>query len=180
MYAIRSYYDRKHERDLKLGVGGIREIEFFAQAHQLIYGGKNPDLRRRGTVETLRALAGSGIISRRESQMLVGAYGFLRSLEHRIQVYQDRQTHVLPQKEGDLLRLARTMGLPDGPALLAEMDRHTGNVRTVYDSLVITSYSIHYTKLYESSAAPRKTPSYRCLPLATRRAGCIRDCGPCR
>jgi len=127
--------NRKHERDLKLGVGGIREIEFFVQAHQLIYGGKNPDLRRRGTVETLRALAGSGIISRRESQMLVGAYGFLRSLEHRIQVYQDRQTHVLPQKEGDLLRLARTMGLPDGPALLAEMDRNTGNVRTVYDSL---------------------------------------------
>ncbi|MGB3096749.1 MAG: bifunctional [glutamate--ammonia ligase]-adenylyl-L-tyrosine phosphorylase/[glutamate--ammonia-ligase] adenylyltransferase [Candidatus Deferrimicrobiaceae bacterium] len=135
---LASASNRKHERDLKLGVGGIREIEFFAQAHQLIYGGKNPDLRRRGTVETLRALVGSGIISPKESEVLVEAYGFLRSLEHRIQVYQDRQTHVLPQKAGDLLRLARTMGLPDGPALLAGMDRHTGNVRTVYDNLFRT------------------------------------------
>jgi glutamate-ammonia-ligase adenylyltransferase len=135
---LASARNRKNERDLKLGAGGIREIEFFAQAHQLIYGGKNPDLRRRGTLETLRALVGSGIISQKESEVLVKAYGFLRSLEHRIQVYQDRQTHILPQKAGDLLRLARTMGLPDGPALLAELDRHTGNVRTVYDNLFRT------------------------------------------
>jgi len=126
---------RRHARDLKLGVGGIREIEFFAQAHQLIYGGKNPDLRRRGTVETLRALVGADIVSRRECDMLEEAYTFLRSLEHRIQVYQDRQTHALPEREADLLRLARTMGLPDVRALTAAMDRHTGNVRAIYDSL---------------------------------------------
>jgi glutamate-ammonia-ligase adenylyltransferase len=126
---------RKHERDLKLGAGGIREIEFFAQAHQLIYGGKNPDLRRRGTVETLRALVGAGIVSQKECGTLEEAYGFLRSLEHRIQVYQDRQTHALPQKEGDLLRLARAMGVPGGPALTEEIDRHTGKVRAIYDSL---------------------------------------------
>ncbi|HEU5360969.1 MAG TPA: bifunctional [glutamate--ammonia ligase]-adenylyl-L-tyrosine phosphorylase/[glutamate--ammonia-ligase] adenylyltransferase [Candidatus Deferrimicrobiaceae bacterium] len=126
---------RKHERDLKLGVGGIREIEFFVQAHQLIYGGKNPDLRRRGTVETLRALVGAGIVSPGEGETLTEAYGFLRSLEHRIQVYQDRQTHALPQRAEDLLRLARTMGLPDGAALVAGMDRHTGNVRAIYHRL---------------------------------------------
>jgi len=126
---------RKHERDLKLGKGGIREIEFFAQAHQLIYGGKNPDLRRRETGETLRALVGAGIVSQEECDALTEAYGFLRSLEHRIQVFQDRQTHVLPQREGDLLRLARAMALPDGPSLLSAMDRHTGNVRTIYDRL---------------------------------------------
>jgi glutamate-ammonia-ligase adenylyltransferase len=126
---------RKHERDLKLGAGGIREIEFFAQAHQLIYGGKNPDLRRRGTVETIRALVGGGIVSQKECGTLEEAYGFLRSLEHRIQVYQDRQTHAVPQKEGDLLRLARAMGVPDGPELTEEIDRHTGNVREIYDSL---------------------------------------------
>ncbi len=126
---------RKHERNLKLGAGGIREIEFFAQAHQLIYGGKTPDLRRRGTVETLRALVGAGIVARKECGLLEEAYGFLRSLEHRIQVYQDRQTHSLPQKEQDLLRLARAMGVPDGTALTEEIDRHTGNVRAIYDSL---------------------------------------------
>src|SRR4030067_825419 len=133
--ALASARARRHARDLKLGVGGIREIEFFAQAHQLIYGGKNPDLRRRGTVETLRALVGAGIVSRRECDMLEKAYTFLRSLEHRIQVYQDRQTHALPEREADLLRLARTMGLPDVRALTAAMDRHTGNVRAIYDSL---------------------------------------------
>lgn len=125
----------RHARDLKLGAGGIREIEFFAQAHQLIYGGKNPDLRLRGTVETLRALVGAGIVSQRDCDTLTEAYTFLRSLEHRIQVYQDRQTHALPEREEDLLRLARTMGLPDARALDAAVDRHTGNVRAIYDRL---------------------------------------------
>jgi len=126
---------RKHERDLKLGAGGIREIEFFAQAHQLIYGGKNPDLRLRGTADALRALVRAGIVSREECDTLESAYGFLRSLEHRIQVYQDRQTHVLPHKEEDLLRLARTMNLTDAAALMSAIDRHTGNVRAIYNRL---------------------------------------------
>jgi glutamate-ammonia-ligase adenylyltransferase len=132
---IASARARRHARDLKLGAGGIREIEFFAQAHQLIYGGKNPDLRLRGTVETLRALVGAGIVSQRDCDTLTEAYTFLRSLEHRIQVYQDRQTHALPEREEDLLRLARTMGLPDARALDAAVDRHTGNVRAIYDRL---------------------------------------------
>jgi glutamate-ammonia-ligase adenylyltransferase len=126
---------RKHERDLKLGKGGIREIEFFAQAHQLIYGGKIPELRLRGTGEALRALVGAGIVPQEECDALTEAYAFLRSLEHRIQVFQDRQTHALPQREGDLVRLARAMGLSDGPSLLSAMDRQTGNVRAVYDRL---------------------------------------------
>ncbi len=126
---------RKHERDLKLGAGGIREIEFFAQAHQLIYGGKNPDLRLRGTADALRSLVRAGIVSQEECDTLERAYGFLRSLEHRIQVFQDRQTHVLPQKQEDLLRLARTMNLPDAAALLSTVDRHTGNVRAIYNRL---------------------------------------------
>lgn len=126
---------RKHGRDLKLGKGGIREIEFFAQAHQLIYGGKIPELRRRGTGEALRALVGAGIIPQEECDTLTEAYAFLRSLEHRIQVFQDRQTHALPQREGDLMRLARAMGLPDGLSLLSAMDRQMGSVRAVYDRL---------------------------------------------
>jgi glutamate-ammonia-ligase adenylyltransferase len=126
---------RRHARDLKLGAGGIREIEFFAQAHQLIYGGKNPDLRLRGTVETLMALVGAGIVSQGDCDTLTEAYTFLRSLEHRIQVYQDRQTHALPVREEDRHRLARTMGLPDARALAAAVDRHTWDVRAIYDRL---------------------------------------------
>jgi glutamate-ammonia-ligase adenylyltransferase len=126
---------RRAGRDLKLGPGGIREIEFFAQAHQLIYGGKNKALRMRGTLAALSALAQQGIIPEEEHRSLGEAYAFLRALEHRIQVHQERQTHVLPQRDEDLNRLARTMGLSGGEALLSTLDRHTGNVRAIYGRL---------------------------------------------
>ncbi len=127
--------NRRRDKDLKLGTGGIREIEFFVQAHQLIYGGKNPALRLRGTVAALRELEGIGVVTAPERAGLEAAYVYLRSLEHRIQVFRERQTHVLPHGEADLLRLARAMGLADAWALAAETDRHTGNVRAVYDRL---------------------------------------------
>ena len=114
---------RKEERDLKLGVGGIREIEFFVQAHQLIYGGKEPSLRLRGTLETLEALSRLRMVTEREQEELSDAYVFLRRLEHRIQVYRERQTHALPPGADDRRRLARTMGLEDPQALLAALDR---------------------------------------------------------
>ncbi|MHB1012604.1 MAG: [protein-PII] uridylyltransferase family protein [Desulfobacteria bacterium] len=85
----------RSDRDVKLGLGGIREIEFFAQAHQLIYGGKEPTLRRRGTVETISALSRMGIVTEEERDRLAAAYDFLRRLEHRIQAHRERQTHVL-------------------------------------------------------------------------------------
>ncbi|MBI5904653.1 MAG: bifunctional [glutamate--ammonia ligase]-adenylyl-L-tyrosine phosphorylase/[glutamate--ammonia-ligase] adenylyltransferase [Deltaproteobacteria bacterium] len=126
---------RKDERDLKLGEGGIREIEFFVQAHQLIYGGKEPALRLRGTVETLSALSRMGIVTGDEERELSGAYVFLRRLEHRIQVHRERQTHVVPHREEDLRRLARAMELADAPALLAALARHTDSVHGIYDRL---------------------------------------------
>lgn len=126
---------RRGGHDLKLGRGGIREIEFFVQAHQLIYGGKNPSLRLRGTEAALEALAAQGIVSREEAERLRAAYVFLRTLEHRIQVFQERQTHALPAREEDQLRLARAMGLPSGEELLLALDRHTGSVRAIYERL---------------------------------------------
>jgi glutamate-ammonia-ligase adenylyltransferase len=125
----------RHERDLKLGLGGIREIEFFAQAHQLIYGGKEPSLRVRGTVEALSALARLGIVTGEERDRLAAAYDFLRRLEHRIQAYRERQTHALPQREEDLLRLARAMGFDGAAALLSGLDRHGAEVHGIYDRL---------------------------------------------
>ena len=126
---------RKGERDLKLGAGGIREIEFFVQAHQLIYGGKEPSLRLRGTVETLEALSRLRIVTEREQEELAEAYVFLRRLEHRIQVHRERQTHVLPPGEEDRRRLARTMGLPDPQALVAALERDSAAVRRIYNRL---------------------------------------------
>jgi glutamate-ammonia-ligase adenylyltransferase len=126
---------RKEGPDLKLGAGGIREIEFFVQAHQLIYGGKEPSLRLRGTVETLEALSRLRIVSEREREELAGSYVFLRRLEHRIQAHRERQTHVLPQGEEDLRRLARSMGLPDPQALRAALDLRSDAVRKIYDRL---------------------------------------------
>ncbi len=125
----------KGGRDVKLGAGGIREIEFFAQAHQLIYGGKNPALRVRGTLVALSELVRQGIVPEDERRALAESYGFLRRLEHRIQIFQERQTHVLPKREEDLRRLSRAMGLPDGDALLSALDRHAGSVRSTYDRL---------------------------------------------
>ncbi len=122
-------------RDLKLGIGGIREIEFFVSAHQLVYGGKSPELRLRGTMETLRVLLSLGAVSPEECQVLEAAYDFMRRLEHRIQVFGERQTHVLPDREEDLFRLARTMGLPGGEDLLDVLGRHGESVQAIYGRL---------------------------------------------
>ncbi len=126
---------RRGERDLKLGAGGIREIEFFVAAHQLIYGGKEPTLRLRGTVEALAALARLRIVTEAEQEALAESYVFLRRLEHRIQVHRERQTHVLPQGEDDRRRLAGAMGLADPQALLAALDRNGAAVRRIYNRL---------------------------------------------
>ena len=99
--------------NVKLGRGGIREIEFFAQTQQLIFGGRDPALRLRGTCETLRALAAAGHVEPRATDELIAAYGFLRRVEHRLQMVDDQQTHSLPEDEAgarrdrDLPRLSR-------------------------------------------------------------------------
>ena len=126
---------RKDERDLKLGAGGIREIEFFVQAHQLVYGGREPSLRFQGTLETLSALAQLGVIAAPERDELAQAYVFLRMLEHRIQVRRERQTHVLPQGESDRRRLARAMGFENQKGLLEALDKRTDAVRGIYGRL---------------------------------------------
>jgi glutamate-ammonia-ligase adenylyltransferase len=96
--------------NVKLGRGGIREIEFFAQTQQLIFGGRNPSLRLRGTVESLHALAAAGHVSRRATEELIEAYGFLRRVEHRLQMVDDRQTHQLPADEPGLAAIAAFLG----------------------------------------------------------------------
>jgi len=122
--------------DLKRGRGGIREVEFFAQTHQLIYGGRRPSLRLRGTRESLDALAAEGLIEAEDALRLGEAYDRLRTIEHRLQMVHDRQTHSLPTDQAALDNVARLDGLPDGAALLAELRELTTDVATRYDRLL--------------------------------------------
>jgi glutamate-ammonia-ligase adenylyltransferase len=121
--------------NLKLGRGGIREVEFFAQTHQLIHGGRNPSLRVRGTRAALDALAAAGIVDSEDARALGEAYDRLRTVEHRLQMVADQQTHVLPAGEA-LDSVARLDGLADGAALIAELSEVTDAVARRYDSLI--------------------------------------------
>ncbi len=101
---------REGELNLKLGRGGIREIEFFIQAQQLVNGGKNRLLRERNSLKALTLLGEQGLVNPSEVEAMQQAYRFLRSVEHRIQIVQERQTHSLPTRDEELLALARRCG----------------------------------------------------------------------
>ncbi len=132
---------RKQEGDqnLKLGWGGIREIEFFIQALQLIYAGKNPRLREKNSLKALECLHREEIIKEQEKQVLREAYIFLRDTEHRIQVVQERQTHNLPTQKQERLALARRSGFADLPSFEQNLERHRQNVTAIYRDLFYTS-----------------------------------------
>ena len=120
--------------DLKRGRGGIREAEFYAQIHQLIHGGRDPSLRAPATRDALAALAGAGWIGTDEAALLIDGYTLLRTIEHRVQMIDDRQTHRLPG--GDALDgVARLHGLADGGALLALLAPRVAAVGAIYDAL---------------------------------------------
>ncbi|SHL68037.1 glutamate-ammonia-ligase adenylyltransferase [Roseovarius litoreus] len=106
--------------NMKLGRGGIREIEFFTQTRQIIAGGRDPDLRVRGTVEGLARLAEKGWVPRDAADVLTAHYRFHREVEHRLQMLRDAQTHDLPQSQDEFDRLAAFMGR-DTSGLQAEL-----------------------------------------------------------
>ncbi|MEO0462719.1 MAG: bifunctional [glutamate--ammonia ligase]-adenylyl-L-tyrosine phosphorylase/[glutamate--ammonia-ligase] adenylyltransferase [Pseudomonadota bacterium] len=121
--------------DIKRGRGGIREVEFVVQTHQLIHGGRDPLLRVRGTREGLDALARAGRIEPDDARVLGENYDRLRVIEHRLQMVNDRQTHELP--EGDALdSVAQLDGLPDGAALVEELRALTDSTAARYEALI--------------------------------------------
>jgi glutamate-ammonia-ligase adenylyltransferase len=120
--------------DLKRGRGGIREIEFFAQIHQLIHGGRDSSVRAPATRDALAALAAAGRIAPDDAAALTEAYTSLRTIEHRVQMIDDRQTHALPAGEA-LGRVARLHGLADGAALLELLRPHVSRVAAIFDQL---------------------------------------------
>lgn len=120
--------------DLKRGRGGIREVEFFAQIHQLIHGGRDPALRTPATLDALAALSGAGWIDPQDAAVLGDAYTLLRTIEHRVQMIDDRQTHQLPHGEA-LDQVAALHGVGDGAALLDLLRPHIERVGRIYDAL---------------------------------------------
>jgi len=121
--------------NIKLGRGGIREIEFFVQTQQLIAGGRNPRLRSRETLSALRALADGGWIDWATSVELQDAYRFLRTVEHRLQMVADEQTHTLPSRRDELDGFARFLGYEDRDAFAQVLLRHLRAVESRYASL---------------------------------------------
>jgi [glutamine synthetase] adenylyltransferase / [glutamine synthetase]-adenylyl-L-tyrosine phosphorylase len=121
--------------DVKRGRGGIREIEFYAQIHQLIHGGREPALRSPATLDALAALKEAGRIGSEDAEALAAAYRLLRTVEHRLQMVEDRQTHALPTDREALDNVARLDGREDGAALLAAVEGPVARCGALYDSL---------------------------------------------
>jgi [glutamine synthetase] adenylyltransferase / [glutamine synthetase]-adenylyl-L-tyrosine phosphorylase len=124
-------------RDIKLGRGGIREIEFLAQMFQLMRGGTDPRFRVRPTLEVLDLIRQRGILPANEINDLQSAYVFLRRLEHRLQIWDDQQTHYLPDDEVTRGRIASSMAESrqdlDLDTFMAELDRHQNNVARLFE-----------------------------------------------
>lgn len=124
------------ERNIKLGRGGIREVEFVAQALQVMHGGRNPFLQTHQTLVALDKLSGYGLLDEREAADLGQAYRFLRDVEHRLQMDEHRQTHTLPEDQPSLERLARLMGFRDQRAFAKALRLHTSRVREIYEQVL--------------------------------------------
>lgn len=135
--------EKEGELNLKLGQGGIREIEFFIQALQLINAGKKPQLRERNSLKALDLLCRDKLITPKERDNLKAAYRFLRTVEHRIQVVQEQQTHNLPTRLKEQKALARRSGFNSLAEFQAELARHRKYVSEVFRDLFYTGAEEH-------------------------------------
>ncbi|MGY5613923.1 bifunctional [glutamate--ammonia ligase]-adenylyl-L-tyrosine phosphorylase/[glutamate--ammonia-ligase] adenylyltransferase [Vibrio brasiliensis] len=122
--------------NIKLGAGGIREIEFIAQVFQLIRGGREPSLRQRGLLVTIDAVEALELLTKPETQALREAYKFLRRLENLLQAMADKQTQTLPECETERLQLAVAMGYGAWADLIADVETHMANVHGVFATLI--------------------------------------------
>lgn len=128
---------RRHgsKADIKLGPGGIREIEFIGQSFQLIRGGREPALQERRILPVLMLLAQRGYLAAYAKEELCAAYIFLRRVEHRLQAYRDEQTHTLPASEKGRARLALAMGYESWEAFSYQLDKHRRQVQAHFEQL---------------------------------------------
>jgi len=175
---------REMQGNIKLGPGGIREIEFIAQVFQLIRGGRDPALRVRPTQEVLTRLAERRLLPPEVVAELSDAYVFLRNLEHRLQYLDDRQTQALPEDAEEQALIAATMGFDAYPALLEALDRHRRAVSRHFEEVFAsgrgTSEDDGLPALWRGSGDPDADAGilarlgYRHVPEAQERLGRIR------
>lgn len=147
---------RGMERNIKLGAGGIREVEFFGQIFQLIRGGVVPELRCRGIVDILRTLGTERYIDAGVRDELIRAYRFLRRVENRLQADADRQTHDLPTEAIDRSRLAASMGFAEYPAFEKALGDHRRRVHAHFSTLL----EADDTEETEADAATASAPDF--------------------
>lgn len=152
-------------RELKKGRGGIRDIEFAVQLLQLVHGRADPTLRSRSTLGALDALARGGYVAASDAAALAEAYRWLRSVEHRLQLFEDRQVHTLPPDPAGRARLARVLGFRDCPSTSAAaafeqtLARHRSTVRAIHERLF-------FRPLLESFTTPIRQGSGKISPEA--------------
>ncbi|MEZ9229727.1 bifunctional [glutamate--ammonia ligase]-adenylyl-L-tyrosine phosphorylase/[glutamate--ammonia-ligase] adenylyltransferase [Vibrio amylolyticus] len=122
--------------NIKLGAGGIREVEFIAQVFQLIRGGREPSLRGRGLLETLQAIKELALLDTHEVDNLSEAYLFLRRVENLLQAMSDKQTQTLPEVDIEQLKLATALGFDSYQSLTSAIFSHMENVHAIFDDLI--------------------------------------------
>jgi glutamate-ammonia-ligase adenylyltransferase len=126
------------ERDVKLGAGGIREIEFVVQALQLLHGARNAFLQETSTLKVLPVLADLELLPHQEARVLEEAYRFLRCVEHRLQIEAEQQTHTVPENGEALRRLAASLGFSSSGKFNAALREHTQKVRAIFRRVIST------------------------------------------
>lgn len=124
------------QNDVKLGAGGIREVEFIAQSYQLIYGGRDEKLQQRGVLNVLEYLGDIGILQPEVAEQLIAAYFFLRDAEHTIQAINDEQTQKLPTDQLSLLRVAYALGYSTTEPFMQALDAHRQIVRENFEKVI--------------------------------------------
>ncbi len=162
----RSSHHQGRSKDIKLGRGGIREIEFLAQMFQLMRGGTDPRFRIRPTLAVLDLIKQQGSLPTAEVDTLQTAYIYLRRLEHRIQVWEDQQTHYLPEDEGARNRLALSMGSTDLPCFLSDLEKHQSAVAELFEKAFVLDDS---ARLDLAAIAIDWEPDPECFPESLNR-----------
>ena len=147
------------ELDIKLARGGIRDIEFLVQCLQRLHGGREPWVRHGGTLLALSRLSDKGLLSQGEHSRLSAAYQYLRNLEHRLQFWDDRQTHSLPKDAESLELLAMRMpgwqsgDLDPAARMLKQLNYHLEEVREIYERVIHAQQPIYYHMTAQISKA---------------------------
>jgi glutamate-ammonia-ligase adenylyltransferase len=148
------------ERDVKLGRGGIREIEFVVQTLQFIHGGRHIFLQETSTLDALRGLSRLELIPRKEVVDLDRAYRFLRQVEHRLQIEAEQQIHTVPREPTALNKLARSLGFDSANEFTAALNKTMQNVRTIFDRVILsapTEGALPDLKLFNDEKSARRS-----------------------